>query len=200
MSRPESLEIPDKTYFKIGEVAKLIDLEPYVLRYWESEFDILDPDKTDSGQRIYQRDDIELICQIRDLLYSEMFTIAGARRQLELEREGKRCYMSLDDGSEAVAELEAENSALRERLEQLDTRLEEITEQGDAQPDLWEERIASQTRQIEELQEQLSAAQDTIASLKSERASAPAGGVDQRLLDGLREHLEGLAQLGHRPV
>jgi DNA-binding transcriptional MerR regulator len=200
MPHPEPLEIPDKTYFKIGEVAKLIDLEPYVLRYWESEFDILDPDKTDSGQRIYQRDDIELICQIRDLLYNEMFTIAGARRQLELEREGKRCYMSLEDGSDAAAELEAENDQLRERLEQLSARLEEVAEHGDAQPDLWEERIASQTRQIEELEEELSAARETIATLQSERTPAPAGAVDQHLLDGLREHIEGLAELAHRPV
>ncbi|RAL25556.1 hypothetical protein DL240_04190 [Lujinxingia litoralis] len=77
------IELPEKTYFKIGEVAKLLEVEPYVLRYWETEFDTLEPEKTKSGQRVYQRHDIEHLLEIRELLYVEMFTIAGARRQLE---------------------------------------------------------------------------------------------------------------------
>lgn len=80
---PAMIELPEKTYFKIGEVAKLLDVEPYVLRYWETEFDTLEPEKTKSGQRVYQRHDIEHLLEIKELLYVEMFTIAGARRQLE---------------------------------------------------------------------------------------------------------------------
>lgn len=103
------IEIPDKTFFKIGEVAKLLGVEPYVLRYWESEFDLLEPEKTKSGQRVYQREDIELLSTIRDLLYQEMFTIAGARRQLERMREGKATYVTAhaaeaDSHSEVQAE------------------------------------------------------------------------------------------------
>ncbi len=78
------MNIPEKSFFKIGEVAKLLDVEAYVLRYWESEFDMLVPEKTKSGQRIYQREDIELLAKIRTLLYVDMYTIVGARRQLEL--------------------------------------------------------------------------------------------------------------------
>lgn len=84
-----TLDIPeDKDVFKIGEVAKLLDLEPYVLRYWETEFEQLSPDKTRSGQRVYTQEDIELLAHIQHLLHVEQYTIAGARRQLELRAEG----------------------------------------------------------------------------------------------------------------
>jgi DNA-binding transcriptional MerR regulator len=89
MNLLDSFEIPDKAEFKIGEVAKLLDLEPYVLRYWEDEFERLDPEKTDTGQRVYGRGDIELLIRIRHLLYTEKFTIKGARRQFELAEEGE---------------------------------------------------------------------------------------------------------------
>ena len=84
----DPIQIPDKTYFKIGEVAKLLDLQPYVLRYWETEFDVLKPEKTKSGQRAYRRVDIELLFLIKTLLYDEMYTIAGACRQLKLRKKG----------------------------------------------------------------------------------------------------------------
>lgn len=81
--RTESAEgIPDKPYFKIGEVAKLCSLQPYVLRYWESEFRSLKPEKTKSGQRLYRKRDVELVLRIRALLYDERFTIEGARAAL----------------------------------------------------------------------------------------------------------------------
>ncbi len=199
MSHLDAITIPDKTCFKIGEVAKLLDLEPYVLRYWESEFDLLDPDKTDSGQRVYQRDDIELIVQIRELLYSEMFTIAGARRQLELEREGKPCYANAEPVAhdERVEELEAQNTQLREQLEVLGTQLEQRAE---AQPDMWEERLASQSKQIDELEVQLAEANQTIARLEDKLANATKGGLDPRIVRGLREQLQGLARAAQRPV
>ena len=71
--------IPDKPYFKIGEVAKLCSVAPYVLRYWETEFRSLKPEKTRSGQRLYRRQDVEVALRIRTLLYDERFTIEGAR-------------------------------------------------------------------------------------------------------------------------
>jgi DNA-binding transcriptional MerR regulator len=78
-------KIPSKLFFKIGEVCELTDTQPYVLRYWESEFPALAPAKNNSGQRIYRRRDIETILRIKTLLYEEGFTIAGAKKKLEQE-------------------------------------------------------------------------------------------------------------------
>ena len=74
--------IPDKPFFKIGEAARLCAVKPYVLRYWETEFLSIRPQKTRSQQRLYRRKDIELLLTIRDLLYGQRFTIAGARARL----------------------------------------------------------------------------------------------------------------------
>ena len=74
--------IPDKPYFKIGEVARLCAVKPYVLRYWETEFRSLRLQKTTSKQRLYKRKDVELLLKIRHLLYDERFTIEGARARL----------------------------------------------------------------------------------------------------------------------
>jgi DNA-binding transcriptional MerR regulator len=79
----EGTQIPDKTHFKIGEVCRITDTQPYVLRFWESEFPSLAPQKTRSGQRVYRRQDIEMVLRIKQLLYEEAYTIAGARKQLE---------------------------------------------------------------------------------------------------------------------
>src|SRR5579863_5917834 len=76
-------EIPDKLYFKIGEVSNLLTVEPYVLRFWETEFPKLAPKKTDKGQRMYRRKDVELLLQIKHLLYEKKFTIEGARQILQ---------------------------------------------------------------------------------------------------------------------
>ncbi len=78
-------KIPNKLFFKIGEVCDLTETQPYVLRYWESEFPALAPAKNNSGQRIYRRRDIETILRIKALLYEEGFTIAGAKKRLEQE-------------------------------------------------------------------------------------------------------------------
>jgi len=77
-----SMAIPDKNLFRIGEVSRLTDTKPFVLRYWESEFPMLQPVKSPKGQRLYRRQDIETVLEIKRLLYDEGFTIAGARRHL----------------------------------------------------------------------------------------------------------------------
>jgi DNA-binding transcriptional MerR regulator len=82
-------EIPNKLFFKIGEVCEITDTQPYVLRYWESEFPALAPAKNSSGQRIYRRRDIETVLRIKELLYQEGFTIAGAKKRLETEMGGR---------------------------------------------------------------------------------------------------------------
>ena len=73
-------ELPDKLYFKIGEVSRLADLKPSVLRYWETEFSQLKPKKSPAGQRLYSKKDIDLIRHIKKLLYNDKLTISGARK------------------------------------------------------------------------------------------------------------------------
>jgi len=78
------MEIPeDKRYFRIGEVSRIIGVEPYVLRYWESEFSQIRPARADSNQRTYQKKDLEIIFEIKRLLYEEKLTIEGAKKQLK---------------------------------------------------------------------------------------------------------------------
>src|SRR5271155_1540910 len=79
----ETPPIPDKLYFKIGEVSQLVGVEPYVLRYWESEFPGLSPRKSNTGQRMFRRKDVELLFNIKRLLYEKKFTIEGARKALK---------------------------------------------------------------------------------------------------------------------
>ena len=87
----EPVVIPEKIYFKIGEVCELVGVQAHVLRYWETEFSMLSPQKNKSGQRSYRRRDVEIALHIKQLLYNEMFTIAGARKKLQTEhREGNR--------------------------------------------------------------------------------------------------------------
>jgi DNA-binding transcriptional MerR regulator len=76
-------EIPDKLYFRIGEVAKLAGIKPYVLRFWETEFSALGPKKSGTGHRLYRRKDVELVLEIKRLLYEKRFTIEGARKVLD---------------------------------------------------------------------------------------------------------------------
>lgn len=85
-----SPEIPDKLYFKIGEVSELLGLEPYVLRYWETEFPVLSPKKSGTGHRLYRRKDVELLLRIKHLLYERRFTIEGARQSLQAAARGPK--------------------------------------------------------------------------------------------------------------
>ncbi len=87
--------IPDKLYFRIGEVARLCRLPAYVLRFWETEFPQLKPSKSSTGQRMYRRRDVEHVVRIKKLLYEEGYTIAGARQQLRDEARGARTQAGL---------------------------------------------------------------------------------------------------------
>jgi DNA-binding transcriptional MerR regulator len=77
--------VAKKLYYKIGEACKLVEIQPYVLRFWETEFPFLTPDKSKAGQRVYGEREIEVIRRIKDLLYDEGYTIAGAKKKLEAE-------------------------------------------------------------------------------------------------------------------
>ena len=80
-----AIVIPEKIYFKIGEVCELVGVQAHVLRYWETEFPMLSPQKNRSGQRSYRRRDVEISLRIKQLLYDEMYTIAGAKKKLQAE-------------------------------------------------------------------------------------------------------------------
>jgi DNA-binding transcriptional MerR regulator len=80
--RTSSQEIPDKLYFRIGEVSRLAGIKPYVLRFWETEFSGLGPKKSGTGHRLYRRKDVELVLEIKRLLYEKRYTIEGARQYL----------------------------------------------------------------------------------------------------------------------
>ena len=83
-------EVPDRLYFRIGEVSTITGVPPYVLRYWESEFPALQPRKSGGGQRLYRKRDVVMILEIRKLLYQERYTVAGARRRLAEREERAR--------------------------------------------------------------------------------------------------------------
>jgi DNA-binding transcriptional MerR regulator len=88
-SRKDDIIIPDKLYFRIGEVSTLCKLPAYVLRFWETEFPQLKPVKSSTGQRMYRRKEVETVLRIKQLLYDEGFTIAGARQQLRVENKAQ---------------------------------------------------------------------------------------------------------------
>jgi DNA-binding transcriptional MerR regulator len=96
MEKKSGFSIPEKLYFKIGEISQITGVEPYVLRYWESEFKIVTPARTHSKQRLYRRRDLELILEIKKLLYDEKFTIAGAKKKLRKMKANDEKQMKLD--------------------------------------------------------------------------------------------------------
>jgi DNA-binding transcriptional MerR regulator len=108
--------IPDKSYFRIGEVSRLLGVQPYVIRYWESEFKTVRPIRTRSDQRLYRRKDVEELLTIRQLLYDENFTINGARKQLRKVRgEEVEVVVAGRDGQEGLlSEIEKGLRMIRE--------------------------------------------------------------------------------------
>jgi DNA-binding transcriptional MerR regulator len=99
MGRP-AVAIPEKLFFKIGEVCELAGVQAHVLRYWESEFPMLAPQKNRAGQRVYRKRDVEIALRIKELLYEDQYTIAGAKKRLanDLRAGGKFRVVSGDDG------------------------------------------------------------------------------------------------------
>ena len=98
MSRP-AVAIPEKLFFKIGEVCELAGVQAHVLRYWESEFPMLAPQKNRAGQRVYRKRDVEMALRIKELLYEDQYTIAGAKKRLtnEIRGGGKLKVVGIDD-------------------------------------------------------------------------------------------------------
>ena len=102
--------IPEKIFFKIGEVCDLLDVQAHVLRYWETEFSVLSPKKNRSGQRTYRRRDVEIALRIKELLYEELYTIAGAKRQLQMDSRGKTKNIEKKDVS-VIEDVQADTKA-----------------------------------------------------------------------------------------
>lgn len=98
-------QTPNKLFFRIGEVSRLSGLEPYVLRYWESEFPQLNPDKGKSGQRLYHKKDLEAVLRIKQLLYKEGYTIAGARKKLNSKAEQNTLASAVETAKKELREI-----------------------------------------------------------------------------------------------
>jgi DNA-binding transcriptional MerR regulator len=108
-----NVSIPDKSYFRIGEVSRLLGVQPYVIRYWESEFKTVRPIRTRSDQRLYRHKDVEELLMIRQLLYDENFTINGARKRLGKVR-GEESVAGRDGLAELLSEIEKGLRNIRE--------------------------------------------------------------------------------------
>ena len=116
---PEAARIPDKKYFRIGEVSGLVGVDPHVLRYWETEFKLIRPRRARSNQRLYRRQDVENLLRIKTLLHDEGYTISGARRLLRRRDRGKGA---------AVVPTASAAPATRSRLALIRRELEAILE------------------------------------------------------------------------
>jgi DNA-binding transcriptional MerR regulator len=117
-----SISFPDKLFYKIGEVSRIVDVEPYVLRYWETEFPFLKPRKNKSGQRVYIKKDVELLITVKRLLYQERYTIEGVRKRLGLP----------SAGSESKTEKDLQRKEVRQpsrAIEHVKKRLRDILSQ-----------------------------------------------------------------------
>ena len=108
MGRP-TVDIPEKLFFKIGEVCELAGVQAHVLRYWESEFAMLAPQKNRAGQRVYRKRDVEIALRIKELLYEDQYTIAGAKKRLAYELRGGK----LKSNGEGHDEVNHHEGALR---------------------------------------------------------------------------------------
>ena len=112
MQKPHQVIIPDKFYFKIGEVSKIAGLPSHVLRFWETEFKKINPRRTESGQRSYTKRDIEVILEIKQLLHEKKFTIDGARRYIN----ARHAAESLS-GGQLLEDLKSELLSIRDLLD-----------------------------------------------------------------------------------
>ncbi|NNE68203.1 MAG: MerR family transcriptional regulator [Pyrinomonadaceae bacterium] len=160
----EAVIIPEKIFFKIGEVCNILDVQAHVLRYWETEFPMLSPQKNRSGQRTYRRRDVEMALRIKDLLYEDLYTIAGAKKRLQKEiKEGTKLKVvkTEKEAEKEKEELRVDDSIDTELLEIEDFELESdqpplINEAAD--PELSKDRreaLKSLASQLLELREML---------------------------------------------
>ena len=151
MSRP-AVAIPEKLFFKIGEVCELAGVQAHVLRYWESEFPMLAPQKNRAGQRVYRKRDVEMALRIKELLYEDQYTIAGAKKRLtnELRNGGKLKVV----GAEENDQEESTPGELTERLSPSPTTFERKIAPRTAEERQGLKQLASELRELLSLLEQ----------------------------------------------
>ncbi|REJ78784.1 MAG: MerR family transcriptional regulator [Acidobacteria bacterium] len=160
MGQP-SVAIPEKIFFKIGEVCDIVDVQAHVLRYWETEFPMLSPQKNRSGQRTYRRRDVEIALRIKELLYEDLYTIAGAKKRLQKEmREASRLKIvkSEPDDKEYIKPVKKPESDEDLDIEDLEIgSIDDETEgkAGVAMNDETREALKSLAAQLLELREML---------------------------------------------
>src|SRR5688500_9176738 len=147
MSRP-AVAIPEKLFFKIGEVCELAGVQAHVLRYWESEFPMLAPQKNRAGQRVYRKRDVEIALRIKELLYEDQYTIAGAKKRLanDMRAGGKLRVVSADDGSDGE---EFSQTTAGEESGSTSTRSSSTTRSAQERQSL--RQVATELREILEL-------------------------------------------------
>ena len=121
-------EIPDKLYFRIGDVARLAGIKPYVLRFWETEFPSLGPKKSGTGHRLYRRKDVQLVFEIKTLLYEKRFTIEGARKHLETKAKSEPAVAGGGKRAKAAKKPKAQVGLFDVPSSALDTVRKELTE------------------------------------------------------------------------
>ena len=119
--------VPDKLFFRIGEVAELTGVPPYVLRYWESEFKLLRPRKNHAGQRVYRKHEVQLVLRIKSLLYEDRLTLEGAKKRLQQEARGRAQQLELPVPDERTRQLLREIRARLEGMRQLLRRQGEVS-------------------------------------------------------------------------
>ena len=160
MGQP-AVAIPEKIFFKIGEVCDLVGVQAHVLRYWETEFPMLSPQKNRSGQRSYRRRDVEIALRIKELLYDDLFTIAGAKKKLQTElRDINRLKIVHSEPSQKesfIKEVKAPEPSPEEFID--DEEFEEIEDIEERAPvefdDERREALTSLASQLLELREML---------------------------------------------
>ncbi len=128
MMETSKVQIPDRVYFKIGDVAHLIGVKPYVLRYWETEFPMISPTKSKTGQRVYRRSDVETVAMIKHLLYIERFSIEGARKRISsLRKDGE---LKSFKGETVAAKRAGDDTGYQAQLKEARACAKELRELG----------------------------------------------------------------------
>ena len=157
-----AVAIPEKIFFKIGEVCDIVDVQAHVLRYWETEFPMLSPQKNRSGQRSYRRRDVEIALRIKELLYDDLYTIAGAKKKLQIElRETSRLKIvpAPPAKEESFIKEVPTIAPIVEEPEEIEQELDEIEEFDRSEPLLLDEErreaLNSLASQLLELREML---------------------------------------------
>jgi DNA-binding transcriptional MerR regulator len=149
-AKQDATPIPDKLFFKIGEVCELVGVQAHVLRYWESEFPMLQPQKNRAGQRTYRRKDVEMALRIKALLYDEGFTIAGAKKKLQSEGRGAARLKVVPPGATS-ADFEPSSQA-ESHVSVVENAVEELKESVKGDPaQLTKETIKRLKVMLEEL-------------------------------------------------